>query len=290
MPFYAVANGRNTGIFTNWNDCKNSVNGYRNAKYKKFDTKEEANYFFNKNKRHTNDDNIQSQNKCKDSLDESGCIETNKDNYNAEQYVYTDGSCVNNGTSNAIAGIGIYFGINDNRNVSKKLKGKQTNNTSEISAIIEVYHIIESDIKKGYKIVIVSDSEYAIKCCTTYGKKCDMKGWVEDIPNKVLVKNAYELYKDKPNVKFMHIKSHTNNTDKHSIGNYNADKLANLSIGLEKCPYEKTDRIYLNVPFVKKEDIKKFGGKWDKDKKKWFVFNNNKDIETILSLFKEEFV
>ena len=42
MVFYAVANGKNIGIFINWNDCNNSVKGYKNALYKKFDTKEEA--------------------------------------------------------------------------------------------------------------------------------------------------------------------------------------------------------------------------------------------------------
>ena len=49
MPFYAVANGKNIGIFSNWNDCSNSVKGYKNAKYKKFDTKEEAHNFIQTN-------------------------------------------------------------------------------------------------------------------------------------------------------------------------------------------------------------------------------------------------
>ena len=52
------------------------------------------------------------------------------------------------------------------------------------------------------------------------------------MPNKELVKTAYNLYKDKPNVTFMHIRAHTNNTDIHSIGNDHADKLASAAIGL----------------------------------------------------------
>jgi viroplasmin and RNaseH domain-containing protein len=47
MPYYAVANGRTIGIFLNWNDCNHSVKGYKNASYKKFDTKEEAEMFIN---------------------------------------------------------------------------------------------------------------------------------------------------------------------------------------------------------------------------------------------------
>ena len=69
-----------------------------------------------------------------------------------------------------------------------------------------------------------------------YGEKCYKKGWNVDIPNKELVKKAYELYMGK-NVQFIHIRAHTNNTDIHSIGNDSADKLANMAIGLEKCPY-----------------------------------------------------
>lgn len=64
-----------------------------------------------------------------------------------------------------------------------------------------------------------------------------MQHWKKEIPNKDLVQVAYELYRDKPMLQFIHVKAHTNETDIHSIGNANADRLANLSIGLEDCPY-----------------------------------------------------
>ena len=270
MPYYAVANGRNIGIFLNWNDCNNSVNKFQNASYKKFDTKEEAEQFIANNSKlsHKQMDN---------SI------------YNPDYYVYTDGACSNNGKTNALAGIGIFFGVNDNRNISKRIEGKQTNNTAELSAIIETYYIIENDITVGKKIAIVSDSEYAIKCASSYGEKCYKKGWNVDIPNKALVKTAYEMYKDKLNIKFIHIKAHTNNTDIHSFGNDNADKLANLAIGLESCPYENSiKKIYLKVPFLKKDEIKKLGGKWDNNRKKWFIYDNNEHIVNVLSLFSKE--
>jgi len=212
MPFYAVANGRNIGVFLNWNECNDSVKGFKHAKFKKFDTREEAEEFIQ---------------------------EDEQPNIEYDYYVYTDGACSNNGKADALAGIGIFFGIGDSRNLSKKIKGKQTNNAAELTAIIETYNIIENDIISGKNIAIVSDSEYAIKCISSYGEKCSKKDWNVDIPNKELVKTAYDLYKDKKNVRFIHIKAHTNNTDVHSIGNDNADKLANIAIGLESCPYSK---------------------------------------------------
>ena len=48
MPFYAVAKGNITGIFDTWNKCQISIHGFSGAKFKKFNTKEEAeNYILN---------------------------------------------------------------------------------------------------------------------------------------------------------------------------------------------------------------------------------------------------
>ena len=145
------------------------------------------------------------------------------------QYIYTDGSCAHNGYKNAVAGIGIYFGPQDSRNVSQRIDGKQTNNIAELEAVLHLYTIIEEDIKAGKPIGIVTDSIYAIRCCTTYGKKCADAGWKKDIPNKDMVKRAYELYSG-TNVEFIHVMAHTGNTDVHSLGNQAADKLATNAV------------------------------------------------------------
>jgi ribonuclease HI len=211
MPYYAVAKGNTTGIFLNWNDCNSSIKGYKNALYKKFDTREDAVFFLHFEENRGN-------------LAKNSPI--------PDYYVYTDGACSNNGKDNASAGIGIFFAINDIRNVAKKIIGKQTNNIAELTAIIETYPIITNDVINGKNIAIVTDSEYAIKCVSSYGEKCYKKNWNVDIPNKELVKTIYELYKDKPQIQFIHIKAHTNNDDVHSIGNKYADKLANMAIEL----------------------------------------------------------
>lgn len=118
---------------------------------------------------------ITSSNKKKTKPEFNTIISKHKDTiFNPDYYVYTDGACSNNGKDNASAGIGIFFGINDKRNLSKKIDGKQTNNTAELSAIIEAYYIIENDIMNGKKIAIVSDSEYALRC-VSYGEKCEKK-------------------------------------------------------------------------------------------------------------------
>tara|TARA_B100000686_G_C16645773_1_gene892706 strand:- start:561 stop:1244 length:684 start_codon:yes stop_codon:yes gene_type:complete len=185
--------------------------------------------------------------------------------------VYTDGACSNNGKETAKAGIGVYFRENDPRNVSKRIEGRQTNNTAELKAILEVYYILEKNIERGEQILICSDSQYAIRCCTDYGEKCEKKNWKRKkgvIPNVELVKKMYGLFKNKNNIQFKHVMSHTANQDMYSLGNEGADKLANMAIGLTSCPYSKK---YLDIPYRNKEKIKKYGGKWDRSKKKWYV-------------------
>lgn len=149
-------------------------------------------------------------------------------------YIYTDGACINNGKNYAKAGIGIYFGKNDPRNVSKRIDGKQTNNTAELKAILEALRILDKEIKDKIDIYIITDSEYAIKCCTSYGCKLNKANWKiknnKIIPNLDLVKELFNITSIYPNIHFQHIMAHTNNEDIHSIGNYNADLLAKSSL------------------------------------------------------------
>jgi ribonuclease HI len=149
-----------------------------------------------------------------------------------KKYVYTDGACIHNGKKNAKAGIGIFFGVGDKRNVSERISGKQTNNAAELEAIIRVFQILDKEIKKGEEYVIMTDSEYAIKCMKSYGYKLALKHWKSDkpIPNLEKVKAGFNLFQTYPNVSLQHVRAHTGKKDMHSIGNEWADKLATSSI------------------------------------------------------------
>ena len=65
-------------------------------------------------------------------------------------FVYTDGACIHNGKPKAKAGMGVFFGYNDPRNISKKVEGKQTNNTAELGAVFEALCAITEEIKNNY--------------------------------------------------------------------------------------------------------------------------------------------
>jgi len=250
--FYAIAVGNKTGVFTSWDECKIHIKDFENPVYKKFENIEDATKFV--------------------------------DDYNNNLYVYTDGACINNGQPNARASIGVYFNKDNPNNISLELTNHNkplTNNIAELTAVIEAIKLIK-DNEKPNKI-IVTDSEYVIKCVTTYGKKLSDIDWKPDkkVPNLSLVKSAYELSK-KYKIQFKHVLAHTDNKDKHSIGNYYADLLASKALNIEK-----NKKIYLNVAFKDKEDAKKYGAKWDAQKKKWYSYEDNKDITYLLSKYKD---
>jgi len=184
--------------------------------------------------------------------------------------IFTDGACSNNGKPKAKAGIGIFFGDEDPRNVSRRVVGKQSNNTAELTAILVVFHILQEDIRRGEKIIIHSDSEYSIHCFTKWGVKWAQDNWKKKtIKNIDLVKKGYELFQQYPNVTLSHVKAHTESMDPLSIGNREADRLANEAIGVKECPYSE-QTYYLNVPYEQKDIAKGLGSKWDPKKKKWY--------------------
>ena len=144
-------------------------------------------------------------------------------------HVYTDGACSKNGKPDAKAGIGIYFDETDIRNISMRIKGKQTNNTAELTAVIYALSLF-SELDKA---IIHTDSSYVIKCCGLYGERMQSEGWIQDIPNKQLVKEIYMKKQSRPCIQIKHVRAHSKNTDIHSKGNRMADKLAKQSLSIE---------------------------------------------------------
>lgn len=196
--------------------------------------------------------------------------------------IFTDGACSHNGGKQAKAGIGIYIADNHPKNTSERIQGKQTNNTAELSAVIKVFSLFQNDIESGQDIMIYTDSEYVLKCCGYFGEKSEKNGWKNKkgfIANHELVKQIYELYHSYDNVNLQHIKAHTGKTDELSKGNEEADRLANLAIGKMV-----SKRVYLNVPFERKEEAKQLGAKWNPQKKKWYCENTD-DLHKLLQLF-----
>lgn len=58
--YYAIRQGRKTGIFTSWDETKNYVSGYTNAEYKSFSSMADAEqYLDNQQSKNNSDDGLQ---------------------------------------------------------------------------------------------------------------------------------------------------------------------------------------------------------------------------------------
>lgn len=201
--------------------------------------------------------------------------------------VYIDGACINNGQVDAKAGYAVFFTHDDPRNECGQVKGKQSNNTGELTAFIRCLEILQEDIKKGTKIDVYCDSEYVIKCATKYGSKLESAEWKTSKdkipPNLELVKKAYELYKATKCVHLHHVRAHTGETDKHSLGNAEVDRMANSTV-------KQSDTnvigniIRLNIAFGNKDKAKDLGARWDVNHKYWYVNTKYASEETVNQL------
>lgn len=80
--------------------------------------------------------------------------------------VYTDGSCINNGTKKARAGLGVYFGEDHPLNISAPVSGRATNNCGEIQAATKAIQIAHSMGVK--KLAIKTDSQFVINSVTKW--------------------------------------------------------------------------------------------------------------------------
>ncbi|KAF8266269.1 ribonuclease H-like domain-containing protein [Lactarius quietus] len=144
-----------------------------------------------------------------------------------EHVVYTDGACSRNGQAGSVAGIGVWWGPGDPRNLSERCPGSpQTNNRAELIAIIRA---LETAPTSSRSLVIKSDSKYSMQCINKW-----LPGWRDKnfrtyqgtpVKNSELVMYADALISWRKRagqqVKFQYVPGHAGKP-----GNEGADALA----------------------------------------------------------------
>lgn len=155
--------------------------------------------------------------------------------------IFTDGAVPNNqNAGKRKGGVGVFFGIDDPRNISFGMKESQsnkvTNQVCELTACIMGLETIVSSEKIGKReILICTDSMYIVNSISEWAKKWEKNNWKKadnkPIQNDILIKKLYYLSKNLK-VGYKHVKAHTSSPKTDSdeyfewFGNYMADKLA----------------------------------------------------------------
>ncbi|KAJ3895750.1 ribonuclease H-like domain-containing protein [Lentinula edodes] len=144
--YYAVKKGR----VADRDECEEQVKGYPGAKYQKFVSKAQAEDYMGSVEvssetvqpvRASND--TDSKSKPVKSIPSKGKKRTFAEmqtpplifeiNDSVEPLVvYCDGACKGNGKVGSVAGIGVWWGHNDSRNLAERCPGEQTNNRAEL--------------------------------------------------------------------------------------------------------------------------------------------------------------
>ena len=155
--------------------------------------------------------------------------------------IFTDGSSLNNQEKGKRrGGVGVFFGDDDERNISiplkESVKNKVTNQVTELLACIKGIETINScPIKKECQLVIYTDSMYIVNIMNKWAINWEKNNWTKSdgkiVDNIELVKKLYYYYQN-GNIVFKHVRSHMKEPNKDDpnykiwYGNDKADKLA----------------------------------------------------------------
>jgi ribonuclease HI len=124
--FYGVAVGRQPGVYTEWSAAQEAIVGWKGPKFKKFDTRAEAEAFvrsYDAAAKSTKVAVAEVDSDEADGVEEPSAkkAKTASKLANARNgvlVIYTDGSSRGNGRVGATAGVGVYFGAGDPRFVT----------------------------------------------------------------------------------------------------------------------------------------------------------------------------
>lgn len=138
--------------------------------------------------------------------------------------VFTDGSCENNGKEGAIAGLGVFFGINHPLNSSEPVNGRATNNIGEIQASIKA--IKDAQMCGIDKLNIFTDSQFLINSVCKWMSTWKSNDWTLSRGKTVVNKEDFIILDNlinsgNMNIKWSYIPAHSGH-----FGNEQADRLA----------------------------------------------------------------
>jgi len=245
--YYVIWTGRNTGVFTSWAYTKNQVDKFPQARYKSFKTQQEAEAAYTSGRSETSIITIK-KNKNKKKLNvpfkgEMEHIDLEIDHSaNFDVNIFCDGACDPN-PGEAGSGLAVYRGAKLAELLYGLYNAQGTNNSAELNALYQAFHIAKEEIDQGNTVQILCDSKYSINCVTNWAFNWERKGWKRktegDIKNLDIIQQSHELYKRlKGKVVVSHVSAHVG-----IEGNELADRMSAYGIDQKEadlCLYRDT--------------------------------------------------
>lgn len=173
--FYAVRNGRKTGIFLSWDDCKKQIDGFSGASYKSFKTRDEAEAFINRKEIKP---------------DISGLCAYVDGSFNSEKKIYGSGAVMlfDGKVIHKMKKSGDNKELLSMRNVSGEI----------VASVMAMRYAVENNYDK---LTIFHDYEGVAKWCT--GE------WKAEKEGTKKYKTFFDSAKDRLDVSFVKVAAHT---------------------------------------------------------------------------------
>ncbi|KAJ7750180.1 ribonuclease H-like domain-containing protein [Mycena metata] len=224
--FYAVKVGKQPGIYQTWAECEGLVMGFNGAKYKSFPLRAEAEAWM-AGETAASPVKAATASGSSDDKGKKRMMSPDVEDESSWDVVYSDGASKNNGKPNAVAGVGVWWGEGDPRNLAERCPGDQTNNRAELIAILR---ILETTPHSKRPLLIKSDSIYSINCFKSWIGNWIKRNWVsasgEPVKNAPLIRYISAQLDARARrgqkVRLQHVKGHSGQT-----GNEGADLMAN---------------------------------------------------------------
>ncbi|WP_298769173.1 ribonuclease H family protein [uncultured Shewanella sp.] len=242
--YYVVWKGRQTGIFTQWDETKKQVEHFPGAQYKSFKTEAEAKAAFSQGS---------SQGTTHKKTTRAPKIKTTpsaiQESHQAfDVTLYTDGGCEPN-PGEAGSGIAVYHKADLSALYYGLYEANGTNNSAELNALHQALLLAKAAIDAKQSVQILSDSQYSINCITQWASGWKAKGWKRqkagDIKNLEIIQQAYALYnKLKESLTIKHVAAHIG-----IEGNELADRMSIYAIEQKNPQLSRYDKP-LDIPHL----------------------------------------
>ena len=248
--FYVVWQGRDTGIFADWESCRQQVDKFPGARFKSFSSRAEAEAAYGKPGTQASAPSAKSKTlagaaerparRAKSSNTVKTYSIAEVEALQADTKIFTDGGCEPN-PGQAGSGIALYREQRLEQLWYGLYNPAGTNNTAELNALHQGMLMAEQETSVGRSVAIFCDSKYSIQCVTQWASGWQKKGWKKaggEIKNLQLIQAMFALYQSlNSNVQVLHVNGHVG-----VQGNELADRMTILAIETREAAFVRYQR------------------------------------------------